>query len=284
MEFCEHCVFGKQKRVSFSTGVYRTKGTIDYMHSDLWGLSRIPSKGEHRYMLTIINDFSRKVWTYFLKQKNKVFSTFKKWKIVIENQNGKRVKRLRTNNGSEFCEGDFKLFCENEGIARHHTVVGTPQQNGIAERINRTIMERVLCMLSNSGLPKEFWAEAASTAYYLVNRSPHTSLQFRTPKEVWSDYSNLKVFACPAYAHVNQGKLEPRARKCIFLGYSVGVKGYRLWCPNLKKVIISGDVTFNKSALLHPKKEVADSSSSHTSDVLENATEKVEFGVSNASQ
>ena len=93
-------------------------------------------------------------------------------------------------------------------------------------------MERVHCMLSNSSLPKEFWAEATSAACYLVNRSLHTSLQFKTPEEVWSgnpaDYSNLKVFGCPTYAHVNQGKLDLSAR-CIFLGYAYGVKGYRLW-------------------------------------------------------
>ena len=152
---------------------------------------------------------------------------------MIENQTGKKIKRLRTDNGLEFCDRNFKSFCENEGIARHHTVVSTPQQNGVAERMNRTIMEKVRCMLSNSGLPKDFWAEAVSTACYLVNRSPHTSLEFKTPEEVWSgnttDYSNLKVFGCPAYAHINQGKLEPRARKCIFLGYASGVKGYYLW-------------------------------------------------------
>jgi len=85
-----------------------------------------------------------------------VFSTFKKWKILIENQTGKSIKRLRIDNGLEFCECDFKLFCENEGSARHHTVIGTPQHNGIAERMNRTIMERVHCLLSNFGLPKEF--------------------------------------------------------------------------------------------------------------------------------
>jgi len=99
---------------------------------------------------------------------------------LIENQIGKRVKRLRTNNVLELCEGDFKLFCENEGIAQHHTIIGTPQQNGIAERIKKTIMKRVRCMLSNSSLPKEFRAESASTACYLVNRSPHTSLKFKT--------------------------------------------------------------------------------------------------------
>jgi len=108
-------------------------------------------------MVTIIDDFSRKVWTSFMKRKNEVFSTFKKWKILIENQIRKRIKRLRIDNVLEFYEDDFKLFCENEGIARHHTAVGTSQQIGIVERMNRTIMERVHCVLSNSNLPKEFW-------------------------------------------------------------------------------------------------------------------------------
>jgi len=96
-------------------------------------------------------------------------------------------------------------------------------------------------------------------ASYLVN-PPHISPQLKTPEEIWSGnpvgYSNLKVFDCLAYAHVNHEKLEPKARKCIFLGYSVGVKGYRLWPPDLNKVIISRDITFNESLLLHLEKEV----------------------------
>ena len=87
-------------------------------------------------------------------------------------------------------------------------------------------------MLSNAGLSKDFWVEAVSTTCFLVNRSLSTAIEFKTPKEVWSgkpaDYLNLRIFGCPAYMHVSEGKLEPRARKCIFLGYACGVKGYRL--------------------------------------------------------
>ena len=140
-----------------------------------------------------------------------------------------KVKRLRTDNGLEFCNRDFDNFCKAEGILRHKTVVNTPQQNGVAERMNRTLLERARCMLSNAGLDKEFWAEAVSSACYLVNRSPTTSIECKTPEEVWSgkldDYSRLKVFGCPAYAHVNEGKLEPRAKKCVFMGYPENVKG-----------------------------------------------------------
>ena len=98
-------------------------------------------------------------------------------------------------------------------------------------------------MLSNSGLSKDFWAEAINTACYLVNRSPSTAIECKTHFEVWSstpaDYSNLRVFGCPAYAHMNDGKLEPRAKKCIFLGYALGTKGNRLWCRDSKSLRLS---------------------------------------------
>jgi hypothetical protein len=122
LDFCEHCVFGKQCRVKFSTGIHRTSGTVDYIHSDLWGPSQVPSKGGARNFVTFIEDFSRKVWVYFLKKKSDVFVTFKQWNVVIENQTGKKIKRLRTNNGMEFCGSEFNKFCKYEGIVRHRTV------------------------------------------------------------------------------------------------------------------------------------------------------------------
>ncbi|KAL5740548.1 hypothetical protein ACOSQ2_029728 [Xanthoceras sorbifolium] len=289
LDFCEHCIFGKQKRVSFSTAIHRTKGTLDYIHSDLWGPARVPSKGGARYMLTFIDDYSRKVWVYFLKHKNDVFATFKQWKALVEKQTGRKIKRLRTDNGLEFCQGDFNEFCKNEGIVRHLTVRGTPQQNGVAERMNRTLLEKVRCMLSNSGLSKDFWAEAASTACHLVNRSPSTAIGIKTPEELWSgkpaEYSDLKVFGCPAYAHVNDGKLEPRSKRCIFIGYPSGVKGYKLWCPdpNSPKVIISRDVVFDESAMLHPVKETSARKETYVSSNTDAASssKQVEFEVEN---
>lgn len=124
-------------------------------------------------------------------------------------------------------------------------------------------------MLSNAGLSKEFWAEAVNTACYLVNRSPSTTIECKTPEEVWSgsptSYTDLRVFGCPAYAHVNEGKLEPRAKKCIFLGYADVVKGFRLWYSDSKssKFIISRDVTFDESAMLNPKRECLDTEKDH---------------------
>jgi transposase InsO family protein len=119
-------------------------------------------------MLTIIDDYSRKVWPYFLKHKYQAFSTFKEWKIMIERQTKKKVKILRTDNGMEFCSKQFENYCKSEGIVRHYAVPYTPQQNGVAERMNRRIISRAHCMLSNAGLHRCFWAEAASTACYLI--------------------------------------------------------------------------------------------------------------------
>lgn len=113
-------------------------------------------------------------------------------------------------------------------------------------------------MLSDAGLANEFWAEAVNTACYLVNRCPSTAIAFKTPEDLWSgtpaNYENLRIFRCPAYAHVNEGKLEPRAIKCIFIGYPDGVKGYKLWCPVTRKCLISRDVTFNETEMVHPHK------------------------------
>ena len=129
--------------------------------------------------------------------------------------------------------------------------------------MNRTLLKKVRCILSNSSLFKNFWTETASTACYLVNRSPSTIIGLKTPEAVWSgkpiEYSDLRIFGCPAYTHVNDSKLELRSKRCIFVGYPSGIKGYRLWCPDPKspKLIISRDVIFDESTMLHSKKEIS---------------------------
>jgi transposase InsO family protein len=156
---CEHCIFGKHKRVKFNTDVHTTKGTLNYVHADLWGPSRKPSYGGACYMLTIIDDYYRKVWPYFLRNKDDNFAAFKDWKVMIEMQTDRKVKELHTNKGGEFCSAAFNEYCRMEGIVRHHTIPYTPQQNGVAERMNRTIISKARCMLSNAKMNKRFWAE-----------------------------------------------------------------------------------------------------------------------------
>lgn len=165
------------------------------------------------------------------------------------------MKYFRTDNGLEFLSKEFEDFCKKKGIKRHKTVPRNPQQNGVAERLNRTLLERVRCMLLGSGVPKKFWAEAVTTAAKLLNKCPSAAIKQETPNSRWygrvEDYSNLRIFGCCAYAHIKQGKLDPRASKCIMLGYPQGVKGYKLWCieDGNQKVIVSRDVVFQEEIM-----------------------------------
>jgi len=121
--------------------------------------------------------------------------------------------------------------------------------------MNQTLLERAWCILSNIGLTRTFWAEAVNTTCYLINRGPHTSINMKTLYELWSGksahYSNLRVFGCIVYYHVNEGKLEPGAKKGVFVGYGDGVKGYRIWSPYEKRVILSRNVLFDENSMIN---------------------------------
>ena len=181
--------------------------------------------------------------------------------------------------GQNFVRQNLKNY-RDESIVRHHTIRKTPQQNGVTERMNRTPLERARCMLSNTDLGKEFWTEVVSTAYHLVNLSLASAINFKTSKIMWSDnppdYSDFRVFGCLAYIHVNNDKLEPRAKKYIFLNYVKGVKRYKFQCPDPKspKFMIERNITFDESTLLHPKKNVSIPQDAGSPD---NITEQVEF-------
>jgi transposase InsO family protein len=131
LEFCEHCIFGKHKRIKFNTSIHTTECILDYVHADLWGPSQKHSLGGCRYMLTFIDDYSRMVFPYFLKHKHDAFDAFKAWKVMVEKQTERKVKVLRTDNDIKFCSNEFKFFCRKEGIVRYHTILHTPQQNGV---------------------------------------------------------------------------------------------------------------------------------------------------------
>jgi hypothetical protein len=233
--FCKYCLYGKHQRVSFKVASHTSKGVLDYVHSDVWGPVVVPSNGGAHYFFSFIDDFSIKVWVYFMKHKLEVFTIFKQWKAQVENQTGRRVKYLRSDNGLEYKDTTFLEFCKTEGITRHFTVRGTPQQNGVAERMNRTLLEKARCMRLSAELPKSFWAEAVNYACFITNRSLAAGIDFKVLEEVWSgkpvDYSMLRIFGCPTYVHVHSGersKLDSKSRKCICLGFESGVKGYRL--------------------------------------------------------
>lgn len=166
----------------------------------------------------------------------------------------KKIKILRTDNGSEYCNADFKKFLKIEGILHQTTAPYTPQQNGKAERINRTLVEKARCLLADSGMSKEFWAETVSTAAYLYNRTPSRILvDYKSPEEVFSNekpnLKYLKVFGCSAMVHVpkeKRRKLDFKSVKHVFMGYCELSKAYKLYNSITKKFVVSRDVIFLK--------------------------------------
>ncbi|CAL2257637.1 unnamed protein product [Prunus armeniaca] len=160
---CEGCIFGKFHRLIFSQSTWKARAPLELVHADICGPTRTPSFNGKKYFLLFVDDYSRMMWVYFLGQKSKAFSFFKQFKAYGEKQSGYNLKTLRTDRGGEFTSNEFSEFCKRNGIKRELTASYTPQQNGVAERRNRTIVEMARSMLKAKGLPNVFWAEAIHT-------------------------------------------------------------------------------------------------------------------------
>lgn len=250
---CVACIEGKQSRLPFPKKSYtRATEKLGLIHSDLCGPMSFSSFSGTRYLLTFIDDLTRMTFGYFIKTKDEVLKTFKVFKSLIENQTDLKIKKLRTDNGREYVNKQFQMFLREHGIEHQTTVPYSPQQNGVAERANRTIMEAARCMLQDAGMDKRFWAEAVNTAIYIKNRTPSKAVRGTTPEESWSgkkvNLSNLRIFGCIAYAMVpkeSRKKLDAKSRRYIFVGYCTESKGYRLVDPNNpSKCIKSKDAQF----------------------------------------
>jgi len=264
---CEGCIKGKHQITSFpKDGATRASQLLKIVHTDVCGPMRTTSHGGTRYFLTFIHDFSRKTHVYFLKAKGETFEKFKQYKVLVENEIGHKIKVLRSDNGREFVSKKFDAFLAKCGVQRQTSAPYLPQQNGVAERANRTIMECARSMILAQGLELEFWGEAMNTAVYIKNQCPTKALNSKTPQEAWSgrkpDVSHLRVFGCKAFTHVpdeKRTKLESKFMPCVFLGYYEGTKAYRLMCLKTKKVIKSRNFMFIEGSkeiggVLHPEK------------------------------
>ena len=174
--------------------------------------------------------------------------------MFVENQFDRRLKVFRSDNGGEYTSNKFEQFLKSEGVKHETSIPKTPEQNGVAERLNRSLVEAVRTMLHEANLPKKFWAEALSTATYVRNRCPTSALTNKTPFEALTgskpNVKHLRTFGCTAYAHIpkdERKKMDSKSRKCMFLGYSANQKGYRLFDLAKRKVFFCRDVIFNET-------------------------------------
>lgn len=248
---CEACMYGKQHRESFTSRKVVSKHCGDIVHADLCGPIEVPSIGGSRYFLLLKDDYSHFRFVYFLKQKTEVYEKVKAFLQLSKNAYGYNIKVFRSDNGTEFVNNRMKALFESEGIRHQRTVPYTPEQNGSAEREMRTIMEAARTMLYSKNMELKFWAEAVNAAAFVINRTGTSTIEGKSPYELWCEQKphikEFQPFGCDVFAHIpkeKRHKLDPKSTKCIFVGYDENVKGFRLWNPRTRNVEIYRDVNF----------------------------------------
>jgi transposase InsO family protein len=181
---CSDCLTGKQHRETIPKQAnWRASQKLELVHSDICGPINPKSNGGNRYFITFTDDYSRQTWTYFLQDKSSAFDVFKKFKSLVEKESGCVIQCLRTDRGGEFTSTMFNDFCSEQGVKRQLTAAYTPQQNGVSERENRTLLNMVRSMLSARDVPKRFWPEAVKWGTYVMNRCPTFVVKDITPEE-----------------------------------------------------------------------------------------------------
>ncbi|XP_019086715.1 PREDICTED: uncharacterized protein LOC109127039 [Camelina sativa] len=246
---CEIYFKSKQTRAVFFDSINKASECFSLIHVDVWGPYRVPSSSGANYFLTIVDDHSREVWTYLLLEKSEVKIVLQNFCHMSERQFGKQVKIVRSDNGTEFmCLEEF--FAE-KGIAHETSCVATPQQNDRVERKHRHILNVARLFMFQAHLPIKFWGDCVLAATHVINRTPSTILHGKSPYEILFGvpplYEDLKVIGCLCYAHKvarDKDKFGTRSRKCVFVGYPFGKKGWKVYDLEANEFFVSRDVAF----------------------------------------
>jgi transposase InsO family protein len=245
-EPCDACFKGKQSRLPFGDSNYTSTAPLQLVHMDLCG-PMDPTLGGARYMATFLDDYTGLSVVELLQSKGEVKDAVRRVIPFLENQVGLKVKTVRTDNGKEYVNTTLQQFFQSKGVQHQTTVAYTPQQNGKAERINRTLLDKARSMLASSGLPDNLWGEAIQAANYVRNRSPVKGKPL-TPWELFfkrkPDISNLRVWGSKAYVHIPtelRRKLDFKSETGYMVGYAPYSKGYRVWVGG-DAITVSRDV------------------------------------------
>lgn len=284
---CTACIKGKQHRtpVNRPSKGSRVGDILHLVHSDLCGPMATQSMSHAKYMMTIIDDHSRYTTVYFLKHKSEAADKLKQFIAMCKTRLNKSVVRIRSDNGGEYTSDALSEELKKLGIEHQFVPPYAHEFSGVAERMNRTIMDMVRSMLFDANLPPTFWEEAANTAVYIRNRAPNSTLNNVTPHEVWTgqpaDLSHLRVFGCRAWVHVPdevRRQLEPKSVPAVMLGYeNDSTSTYRVWLVESQRTYATRDVKFIESELPGNTKPTNDTqtpmvTTHHLNDDVNNAT------------
>ncbi|KAG7589577.1 GAG-pre-integrase domain [Arabidopsis suecica] len=251
---CEACQFGKSSRLPFSSSCSTTSRPLEKIHCDLWGPAPLKSVQGFCYYVIFVDNYSLFCWFYPLKFKSDFLSIFTTFQALVENQFQTKIGTFQCDGGGEFTSAKFLNHLQQHGIQQYMSCPYTPQQNGLAERKHRHLIELGLSMMCHSRMPMKYWVEGFYTANFLINLLPSSVLQDnKSPYEVLighkPDYTSLRVFGCSCYPTLRdyaRNKFDPRSLKCVFLGYNEKYKGYRCLLLSTGRVYISRHVVFDE--------------------------------------
>ncbi|CAI7794686.1 unnamed protein product [Closterium sp. NIES-54] len=258
---CAACVEGKMARKPFGSRTSPlAKDPLAVVHMDVCGPMRHTSKGGAWFLLVMLDDATRMCWTRLLKAKGDVTKAIQEWALEVCDDDKKRIKAIRTDGGGEFVNAELEKWMKSKGIKHDITTPYTPQHNGVAEWLNRTLVEAIRSLLQHSKLGNEWWGEASALAAWIRNRVPTKVLPGTTPFEAWTgtkpNLSCLRTFGCLCYYHLPdplRHKLQSKARAAIYLGIATNEHAWRVWDLGERRVITSQDVVFDEDKF--PTKE-----------------------------
>ncbi|PWA81457.1 ribonuclease H-like domain-containing protein [Artemisia annua] len=234
----------------FLMGTGSERGGLYFLDEDVWGPYKVTSREGFKYFLIVVDDYTRSVWVFLMKSKSEVFYHIVSFFNLIKNQFEKTIKVFRSDNGIDFVNKKFENFLLNNGILHQTTCPYTPQQNGVAERKHRHLLNTARALMFQGGVPLNMWTESILTATYLINRLPTAVLSGKSPYEMvyntGPNLLNLRCFGCLCFSTVlnESDKFGSRSDKCVFVGYAFDKKGYKLFNLDQKKFIFSRDVKF----------------------------------------
>jgi transposase InsO family protein len=254
-KICSACQAGKQVGVPHpAKNVLTTTRPLELIHMDIFGPVAYVSIGGNKYGFVIVDDYSRYTWVFFMKDKSKVHEIFKKFATRAQNEFDVKIKRVRSDNGTEFKNTNIEDYLDEEGIGHELSVLYTPQQNGIVERKNRTLIEAAKTMLDEYKTSDSFWVEAINTVCHAINRLYLHKLHHKTTYELLTgkkpNVSYFRVFGCKCFIFNKKPKSSKFASKVdegIFLGYASNARGYRVLNKTTGCVEVTCDLTFDES-------------------------------------
>nr|GEV44241.1 zinc finger, CCHC-type [Tanacetum cinerariifolium] len=231
-QVCDACLLGKHSRIPFpNQAKFISKNPLDLVYGDLCGPISPATHSGKKLIFLLVDDCTCFMWAYFLTSKDQALSTFKEFRQQIEMEIRMKLRMLRIDRGCEFTSNEFTKYCKEKGIARQLTAPYSPQQNGVVERRNRTVLSTTRSMMKAMKLPLTFWAKAVRHAIYIFNKVPTRAMEDKTPYEALynrkPNLENLRIFGCTAYAKITTAhlkKLDDRSIPLIYLGVEEGSK------------------------------------------------------------